>query len=218
VLRKHGFLTIKRGNIMKSETVLVPETIKVLLQDGTVETMDMEEYLKGVVPAEMPRSWPKEALKAQAVAARCYAAKAAKDPRHPNEGADVCTTTHCQAWRDETARETDQAVDETRGIVAVYEGSIINAFFFSHCNGHTRNSEDVWVQMLPYCRSVPCECGYTCFNGHGVGMCQHGAKAMAEKRGASYEEIIKHYYTGVSLQSGVEAKYKIYLPLVMKGF
>jgi peptidoglycan hydrolase-like amidase len=214
VLREHSFLTTKREEFMKSETVLVPETIKVLLLDGTVETMDMDEYLKGVVPMEMSPSWPKEALKAQAVAARCYAATAR---RHSDQGADVCTTTHCQAWSATHYDTVDQAVNETHGIVAVYEGSIISAYFFSHCDGHTRNSEDVWVQMLPYCRSVPCECGHESLSGHGVGMCQHGAKAMAE-RGASYEDIIKHYYTGVSLQSGVEAKYKIYLPLVMKDF
>lgn len=173
----------------------LPEKIRVLT-DGEVEVMDLEEYLKGVLPREMGKNAPLEALKAQAVAARCYAANAVKYPRHREVGADICTTTHCQVWSTTHDERTNQAVEGTKGIVATYDDEIIGAFYFGHCDGRTRNSEDVWVGALPYCRSVPCICGYDFMYGHGVGMCQRGAMKMAEE-GATYEEILCHYYQGI---------------------
>lgn len=198
----------------------VPSTINVLLPDNvTVVTMDFEEYLRGVVPSEMYPTWHADALRAQAVAARSYAAYQVAHPRHWDKGAHVCTTTHCQVWRDDPYPETtNAAVADTRGVVATYGSSIISAFFFSQCNGQTtRNSEealasnDSWktcyVQgwsYVPYCRASSCggheryssTCGY---HGHGVGMCQWGAKAKAE-RGKGYMTIIHEYYTGVAIQ------------------
>ncbi|HID62877.1 MAG TPA: SpoIID/LytB domain-containing protein, partial [Anaerolineae bacterium] len=181
--------------------ISIPSTIRVLMPDGSVEVMDLDEYLKGVVPAEIGVDRPLEALKAQAIAARSYALAG---PRHPGEGADVCTTTHCQVWRPEHYARTDQAVEETRGLVAIYPEPgatsaaaapvIIRAFYFGHCDGHTRNSEDVWMQALPYCRSVECVRPFPELFGHGVGMCQEGASAMAGQ-GASCEQILTHYYT-----------------------
>ena len=173
----------------------VPSTIRVLMPDGQVVEMDVDEYLKGVVPWELPPSAPMEALKAQAVAARSYAVTSWN---HAAQGANVCTTTHCQMWKNIRFSRTDQAVEETRGMVATHSGKIIRAFYFGHCDGHTRNSEDVWIQALPYCRSVACECGYSTMWGHGVGMCQEGAIAMA-RLGASFHQILRHYYTGVSI-------------------
>jgi len=174
-------------------------TVRVLMEDGTVVPMDMDEYLKGVVPHEMSVSWPQEALEAQAVAARCYASTA---NRYPEEGAHVCTTECSQVWLPRSSNThydtTDRAIEETHGIVAKYDGNVIGAFYFSHCDGQTRNSEDVWGYYHPYLRAVSCPCGFDWKLGHGVGMCQYGAKAMAEA-GASYEEILRHYYTGIEV-------------------
>lgn len=190
----------------------VPSTIRVLLHlTGEVVTMDFEQYLRGVVPSEMPPSWPAEALRAQAVAARSYAAYQVAHPKHAN--ADVCDWVCCQVWQPYYYDRTDAAVADTRGVVATYGGSIISAFFFAHCNAEsTRNSEEAlnWqtctVQpwgYVPYCRARPCgghqrydsSCGYY---GHGVGMCQWGAKAKAES-GKSYRTILSEYYTGISI-------------------
>jgi len=186
---------LEMGDDVALAMAVVPSTIRVLMTDGQVVEMDLDEYLKGVVPWEMPPSAPLEALKAQAVAARSYAATSWN---HAAQGANVCTTTHCQVWNNIRFTRTNQAVDETKGMVATHSGKIIRAFYFGHCDGHTRNSEDVWVQALPYCRSVACECGFTTMWGHGVGMCQEGAIAMA-RRGASFDTILRHYYTGVSV-------------------
>jgi len=187
---EEGFLT---SNLQE-----VPATIRVLMPDGTVVIMEMEEYLKGVVAAEVPPNWPPEALKAQAVAARSYASFCTTHPRHPAEGADVCTTTHCQAWSPVHYETTDRAVEETRGIAATYQSGIIEALYSAHCDGHTRSAAEVWGWDIPYLRSVSCICGFTTLQGHGVGMCQYGARAMAAE-GASFEEILHHYYTDTGL-------------------
>ena len=145
-----------------SEVQEARRTVRVLMEDGTVVPMDMDEYLKGVVPHEMNVSWPMEALKAQAIAARCYGSTA---DRYPEEGAHVCTTECSQMWLPRTSNThydtTDQAVDETHGIVAKYDGNVIGAFYFAHCDGQTRNSEDVWGYYHPYLRAVSCPCGYS---------------------------------------------------------
>ncbi|MFQ6015014.1 MAG: SpoIID/LytB domain-containing protein [Anaerolineae bacterium] len=173
----------------------LPVLVRVLMPDGSVQVMETEEYLKGVVPAEMGPDAPLEALKAQAVAARCYAVT---NRSHWDVGADVCTTTHCQVWRSERHPHTDQAIEDTKGVVAIYGDQIIRAFYFGHCDGYTRNSEDVWVQVLPYCRSVFCIKPFPELWGHGVGMCQEGAMEMA-RQGASYQEILRHYYSGIEV-------------------
>ncbi|MEW6378162.1 MAG: SpoIID/LytB domain-containing protein [bacterium] len=188
--RERGF------SLPSRERDYLPAAIRVLMPDGHVEVMDMDEYLKGVLPREMATGWPQQALRAQAVAARCYAATQC---RHADQGADVCTTTHCQAWSPLHYGDTDQAVVDTQRVVATYAGSIIEAYYFAHCDGHTRNVEEVWINYLPYCRSVWCGCGYTSLYGHGVGLCQRGAQAMANQ-GIDYRRILEYYYPGAMVQ------------------
>ena len=164
-----------------------------------VVTMDMEEYLRGVVPAVMPGRAPLEALKAQAVAARSYAYYAKAHPRHAERNADLCNSAHCQIWVPKAAWErSDRAVRQTKDKVAQYEGSVIPAFYFANCGGRTKNSEDVWSKVLPYCRSVRCPVKGKP-KGHGVGMCREGAKELA-RRGKRYREILKRYYTGIEVR------------------
>jgi Stage II sporulation protein len=174
----------------------IPDMLRIQLANGRVETMLLDEYLKGVVPTEMGLQKPLEALKAQAIAARSYAVTTR---RHALDGFDLCTTTHCQVWKPQNRYpDSDQAVDETAGWVITYNGQVVAAHFFGHCDGHTRNSEEVWSGKVAYYRSVPCICGYTKLYGHGVGMCQRGAAAMAVQ-GSKAEEILTHYYTGIQV-------------------
>jgi hypothetical protein len=188
----------------ESDNQSVPRSIRVLHGDGRVETMALDDYLRGVVPAEIGAGSPVEALKAQAIAARCYAARTVRSPRHRTADADICTTTHCQVWRAQTYPRTDEAVAATAGIVAYADGRIIDAVYFACCDGNTKNSEDVWRSALSYLRSVPCTLKHQEQYGHGVGMCQRGAIQMA-KQGASYADILRHYYTGVSVEKGIPA-------------
>lgn len=120
-----------------------------------VNYVDLEEYLYSVVGSEVPTSWPLEALKAQAVAARSYALY--QRQTSANTVFDVGDTTRWQVYKgiqEETA-STQAAVQATRGQVLTYQGQIINAVFHSSSGGHTENVEDVWVSPLPYLRGVP---------------------------------------------------------------
>ncbi len=176
------------------------QVIRVLFDDGKVRTVAMEEYLRAVVPAEIPALWPAEALKAQAVAARTYARYAVENPRHADRGADICTDpNHCQAFDlNRIHANTDQAIRDTENIILRYNGRTINAMFSANCGGHTRNNEDVFGgQAAPYLRGVPCPAPGE-QNGHGVGLCQHGARTLAQQ-GRTYDQILRYYFTGVTL-------------------
>ena len=176
--------------------VTLPTFLRVLMPNGHVEEMKLETYLAGVVATEIGANAPLESLKAQAVASRTYAAAAR---RHPEHDADVCTTAHCQKWKHVdpvVAPEVFRALSETWGMIAIYDGKLIDAFFFEHCDGHTRNSEEMLMPSVKYLRGVDCSCGFLMLKGHGVGMCKRGAIVMA-RRGASFEQILRHYYRGV---------------------
>ena len=280
---------------------IVSEDIKVLdtAHDNKVLEMPLEEYIVGVVSAEMPVSYEPEALKAQAVAARTYTYDKMLGSGCDRSEAVICTDSgHCQAFCDEAGRREKwgksfekneaklrQAVEETKGMVLEYDGAPIVALFHSTSGGRTEDVENVYKNALPYLRGVDSpgeesapryqrtvsiskqefvkklmeedekaevtekniaesigtyqrtasgrvqtvEIGKTKFTGkqiralftldstdftfafdeenvqittkgygHGVGMSQVGANAMA-KEGKNYEEILTHYYTGVTL-------------------
>jgi stage II sporulation protein D len=274
---------------------------------GKAETVELEEYIKCVTAAEMPADFDLEALKAQAVAARTFAygrmSGAYSSKKGVHDGIDICTDpSHCQAWvSKENARKKwgilfasrnwgkiEKAVNETKGLIAVYEGKVANTLFHASSPGRTENAEDVWPgKSVPYLRSVEslgdeASGGYTaivsinpdklaeklleaypdaiteidlsedieilgyttggrvseirvgniimrgtefrsllglrsaCFSiraaddgkieivttghGHGVGMSQWGANALA-KTGGTFREILQHYYTGIDIIS-----------------
>ena len=127
------------------------------LSDGKINVLnvvDLEDYVKGVITFEMSASWPKEALKAQAVCARTYALNQHK---HDNRGFDVCNTTNCQVYKGTAASDpnSDAAVDETAGLEIYYQGAIIDTPYYSSNGGATENSENVWYTKLPYLRGKP---------------------------------------------------------------
>ena len=141
-----------------------PDSITVLTDGGAV-TMDMQEYLVGVVAAEMPASFQEEALKAQAVAARTYAMYCALGQKHGD--AQVCTDyTCCQAWQSEEAlrqkwggdydacsQKIRAAVEATAGQYLSYEGQPVFAAFHSSSAGATEDCGQVW-NPSPYLVSV----------------------------------------------------------------
>ncbi len=153
------------------------ETIVYLHEEKMIRNMDLEEYIKGVVAAEMPASFHPEALKVQAVAARTYTVKrmtslgGSPNPDHPE--VDVCTdSTHCQAWISPQKFQQNlrkqfgifgyrkymnnvfQAVEDTRGLILVHRNQVIDPLFHSTSGGYTENSEEVFSAMVPYLRSV----------------------------------------------------------------
>ena len=118
-----------------------------------VNALGVETYLASVVGSEMPHHWPLAALRAQAIAARTYALR----QRSRGGGWDVKATVASQVYRGveaETA-STRQAVADTRSLVLVHRGKLINAVFHSSSGGVTESSGMVWSQQLPYLVSVP---------------------------------------------------------------
>ncbi|WP_083688319.1 MULTISPECIES: stage II sporulation protein D [unclassified Paenibacillus] len=140
-------------------------------KEKRIEKVPMETYIRGVIAGEMPISFEPEALKAQAIAARTYIVRrlASGDVSGmPVKGADVTDTTAHQVYipmkqllarwsgkeREANLTKLNEAVQGTRGEIVTYQGSPIQALFFSTSNGYTENSEDYWDASLPYLRSV----------------------------------------------------------------
>ncbi|WP_035063515.1 SpoIID/LytB domain-containing protein [Anoxybacillus ayderensis] len=113
-------------------------------------TLDMEDYLKGVVPGEMPSSWHKEALKAQAVAARSYAYAQLKK----SSFLQMTVASQVYGGKSKEQATSTAAVNETAGVYATYQNEPIAAYFHSSSGGNTENSENVWGGAVPYIRSV----------------------------------------------------------------
>ena len=107
-----------------------------------VNSVGLEPYLFGVVPAEMPSSWPAEALKAQAVVARSYALTS----RRGGPTFDVYADVRSQVYRGVTGevRSTNDAVRATKGRVVLAGGAVAQTFFFSTSGGRTAGNEEEW--------------------------------------------------------------------------
>ena len=131
--------------------------------------MDLEEYIVGVVSAEMPAYYDIEALKAQAVASRTYTLYSMSHGGcHTNADADVCTNSSCcqafsthermqNAWKESYAQNYNriaEAVMETAGQVLVYDGKLCDALYHACSGGRTEDSENVYANALPYLRGV----------------------------------------------------------------
>lgn len=120
-----------------------------------VNIVPYEEYLYGVVPAEMPASWNLEALKAQAVVARSMSMY--QYNKYVKNGYNVCDTTFTQVYKGfggENPR-TNQAVDETRGQLAMYNGRVAETLYYSTSGGYTEDPQYVWGNPIAYLKSIP---------------------------------------------------------------
>jgi stage II sporulation protein D len=123
-----------------------------------VNELPLEEYLRGVVPNELnPTAFGQlEALKAQAVAARTYIQR--NLGQYKNEGYDICATDACQVYFGALTEDplATQAVVDTRGVVATYNGRPINALYSSTCGGRTEDAEHIFGEKVPYLVSTSC--------------------------------------------------------------
>ena len=164
----------KLEEIKRYEKVLANDTVrlKITSTDEIIE-LDMNEYLRGVVPSEMPPYYHIEALKAQAIVARTYAYQKMETGGHSD--CDICdSATHCQAyysvekilqiWErrgfDEALRaqyleNVNEAVYATNNTVVTYNGELIRAYFHANSGGKTENVSAIWgKQYIPYLIAV----------------------------------------------------------------
>lgn len=142
------------------------KAVRLQTKEGPIVELTMDEYLWGVVAAEMPASFEEEALSAQACAARTYTAVLQSSGKHPN--ADICgDSTCCQAYIERSAAEArwglnareygekiDRAVARTDGLGILYDGKPIQALFFSSAPGKTVDAVEVWGNSVAYLKSV----------------------------------------------------------------
>jgi peptidoglycan hydrolase-like amidase len=140
---------------------------------NVINEVPLEDYLRGVVPAEMgPIQYDRlESLKAQAVAARTYTLRSLAGFR--DEGYDLCATPRCQVYAGRGAEHplSDRAVAETAGEVLVHGGELVDARYSATCGGHTEDVAVVFPQedRHDYLRGVPCiEAGGTVLAGAGL--------------------------------------------------
>lgn|GEM_PF-1033972 len=162
-------ITLVREGAKNSYTYLGVFFIKRISGDvpylNVVNVLSFDDYLKGVVPAEMPSTWPAEALKAQAVAARTYAFfelagdAANEDPKMVAEkaGAQVDDTVFFQAYLGKSWNQasTDEAVTKTSGLVMTYQDEVIKAYFHNDSGGHTEDAQHSFGTTLPYAIGKP---------------------------------------------------------------
>jgi len=157
----------------ESETDDAVPVVSVLVAENDTQSMSIEDFVVGVVAAEMPASFDIEALKAQAIVARTYVLYHSPLPegiggRHGEIA--VCTDpNHCQAYISEDEMQKRwgknseanlakirQAVQETQGLVITYQGALIDTPFFSTCGGQTESAEGCWGSERAWLQSVPC--------------------------------------------------------------
>ena len=163
-------------------------------------SLDIEEYLRGVVPSEMYESANIEALKAQAICARTYA--------YHRRNSVLSDTTNHQSFHVKKIGNnprSDEAIASTRGMVLTYGGKLVNCFYCASNKGVTKRSGDVWNTHYPYYvtktdewdEAARQESNVTSL-GHGIGMSQHGAM-WAARHGVSCEAILAFYYEGSAI-------------------
>lgn len=153
IINNYDYGEISHINLLHTET-------------GNVENIKLDEYLYGVVAAEMPASYDIEALKAQAIVARTYTIYKLKNKKHDN--ADICDSSLCcQAWitkenrmarwdenKEDYWKKIVLAVDSTAGKYITYNGEVINALFHSNSGGKTELAINVWGGSYPYLQCV----------------------------------------------------------------
>lgn len=121
-----------------------------------INELDVEEYLKGVVPIEISPQWHPEALKVQAIIARTYVLH--QRQTHIGKEYDVLATTADQVYggRKKEHPASDQSVAETSGLVLTFEGELVLSAYHSTSAGPTESASDVWGMELPYLKGVSC--------------------------------------------------------------
>ena len=210
-----------KNNIIK-EIKVNDSSKKIDIKDsvtGNVENKELEEYVVGVVAAEMPASFNVEALKAQAIASRTYAYY---KMTHSDKDYDVISDISDQAyitndqmkekWQDdyeEYYKKVKKAVDDTKNEIMTYNGEVIKAFYFSMSNGYTEEVSTVFGESYPYLKSVKSEWDNPSLNKYEV-ITKISTEDFCNKLSIECNDIIinnqKHDKTGRTTTISVNSK------------
>jgi len=164
-----------RGENLKTDSVFIkpadPEgiainkrkyrgSIRIIRNDSfslsVINYLDLEDYVKGIAVRETSHYWPVEALKAQAVVFRSFAFY--QTTRNRTKDFDVTSDVYSQVYGGKQAERyrINDAVDQTKGEVLVYNGRILPAFYHSTCGGHTEDASFLWNINIPALKGVAC--------------------------------------------------------------
>lgn len=162
------FVLFKRLNV--PQVIDEPFITLYLHKKNKTINIRVEDYIKGVVAAEMPASFELEALKAQAICARTYAYKKILESHKYPCKADLSDNIQtCQAYisveeydkrhscSEKYLHKISLAVDSTRGIIMTYNNKPIDAVYHSCCGGYTEDAENIWLNKIPYLQSTKCQ-------------------------------------------------------------
>ncbi len=152
-----------------------------------VNWVELESYLRGVVPAELgPEVWPElEALKAQAVAARTYVWK--NLGQFGEDGYDLCATPRCQVYKGIPAEHplSDRAIQGTRGRILTWKGKPISALYTATCGGHTEDAVNIFPEEdAPYLKGVPCRAEKDALQDHAGTVAGRGMQVLRSETGS----------------------------------
>jgi len=156
--------TTSKSNVNAGKQITTSTTkniVTVYRSNGSVVNLDLEEYVIGVVAAEMPASFNLEALKVQAILARTYALKSKQTGKKLTDTVStqvyIDTNQMKNKWGSDYSKyynKIKKATTQTKGMYIIYNGSIIDAVYHSTSNGYTEDSTEVWGYSLPYLKSV----------------------------------------------------------------
>lgn len=178
-------------------------------QDATkitlVNYVDVEDYVKGVLPYEFGTWWPSETLKAAAIAVRSYAMAYTKSSAYKSFGFDLVSGSSCQVYYGRknasvsSYSTTDAAVDATDNMYLTYDGAVCYCMYGSSNGGATKagNYPYLTAKDDPYDKEST-----NGYGGHGIGMSQWGAYIMAKNHSMNYLDILGFYYTGTTVKYG----------------
>ncbi|TGL75594.1 SpoIID/LytB domain-containing protein [Leptospira jelokensis] len=142
-----------KGTSYRGTVLLKPIDGKVYI----INLVPIELYLLSVVPSEVSASWPKEALKAQAVCARTYVVKEMLNRKKQEFDVDTSTNTQVYKGKNKEHKNTTEAVFETEGLILIHKGQPIQSFFHSNAGGYTEDPANVWGNPVEYLKPVASE-------------------------------------------------------------
>jgi len=152
------FLKNISGKFFKINNYQYKGDLKLIFKEDLfiINYIDVEEYIKGVLPNEINASWHEEVLKAQAVAARSFAYYFIINNKE--ELYDLTDTTYSQVYKGTINEDSslNKAINDTKDLVLVFRNELVQSFFHSACGGHTESAEKVWGKKLRYLSGVPC--------------------------------------------------------------
>ena len=186
-----------------------------------VNWVELENYLQGVVPAELgPEVWPEiEALKAQAVAARTYVIR--NLGQFHEDGYDLCATPRCQVYKGLPAEHplSDRAIRATRGEILRYDGKPISAMYTATCGGHTEDAVEIFPEEdAPYLKGVPCSAEYDARESHSGTVAGRNVEPLLSGAGGDLtRDWALLAAAGVLSWSGAEAAAGPFTPSDLEG-